>query len=117
MKFIAENFKYILLAIVIIIGIVGIKGIDEYFQNRAEVKEYKETIKELNAKIEVYEKEIVLRLDTINSLQVENSVLQDSIQVINIKLKEKTDEKNKVVYVVQSMSISDQQRYFTDRYK
>lgn len=116
-NFIKENAILILVVLVLISGGMGAKMIDDFFYYRQINKEYKDLQKELDQKKKEYEKEIRVRSDTILTLQKENIKLKESIEEIHEELKAVENEKVKVIYRVANMSISEQQEYFTDRYK
>jgi len=114
LKFIENNYKIILgiIAGIMIVSFVT-QGIQIYNHNR----KYKSIQKELDNLKKLREIEIKARMDSIEQLKKDKIILYDSIRIIDAKLKKKEDEKVKVVYVVKSMSVSEQQSYFTERYK
>jgi uncharacterized membrane-anchored protein YhcB (DUF1043 family) len=115
------NAKNVLMIVAILVAavilFVGIKTTDDYFYNKKIKKDYKKLQeqydkqkKELNALNKAHR-------NSVEILERTNEILQDSLNEISNKYEKLENEKSKIIYRIKSMSISEQQSYFTDRYK
>jgi hypothetical protein len=110
-------FVFIAIFVVAVMLFIGIKATDSYFDNRRIKKNYKR----LQEQYDKQKKELDVlnkaHKDSVNFFKRTNKTLQDSLNEINSKYKKLENEKPKIIYRINSMSISEQQSYFTDRYK
>lgn len=100
MNFIQKNWFPILMLGVLIFMLIKGQGKEEEYKK--EIEERKEIIKELEAKV-------AEDIKIINELKIKDTVFVDRIE----RIKGETNEKIKLV---DTMSVSDMQGFFSDRY-
>lgn len=113
----SESAKYIIGFLALILVLMIIYNGNDYFSDRKMKKEHKKMIKELDEKKEQLENLNKLHQDSISNLKQDNHYLKDSLSNLNKEVNRLENEKPKVIYRVHNMSVSEQQEYFTERYK
>ena len=111
------NIQIIIIVCAVIVLVLTIKGIDSYFKDRAVQKNYKELQKKYDSQKKDLEKLNALHEGMIKKLEKGNLKLRDSLIMLNTQLKSLENEKPKIIYRTANMSVSEQQKYFTNRYK
>lgn len=111
------NTQIVIIVCSIVVLLLVIKGIDSYFKDKTVQKNYRELQKKYNSQKKDLEKLNALHEDMIKKLEKGNLKLRDSLIMLNTQLKSLENEKPKIIYRTANMSVSEQQKYFTDRYK